>query len=551
MTEAPDRRPRIAMVVQNRVSADTRVKRMAASAASAGCEVVVFGFVGREKRQETLIGNARVVKLHSPMRISAKKNAAVWPLKVTSYRSRDAFLLATDKRNLRRQRLAADLARWQRLANRPEKRPVRAFALHLAAVVTRSWARMREVTYRARRNAYQGKYPTLSFATLAQRALRVDLMRSYRKALAVLEDYELALAPEIDSFRPDLIHAHDCFTLAMVSNSVDRLRSQGHNVKWVYDAHEYVKGLEVLKDNRLRAVMELEQRYFRLSDRVITVTGELAARLQADYGLPEPPPVVMNAPALSAFDPAGAGLRRTLFLPADVPLLVYTGQVKPARDVHTLVEALAILPGVHLAVLTDARGAYIQSLKTLALDGGYAERLHFLPYVESHVVSSFIADATMGVIPLTHYGNAEVALPTKLFEYMHAGLPMAVSDTAAMKHLVERLGIGQVFRAEDPEDLASAVRDVLANRERYVRPLREDPSITRHYSWEEQERVLLGVYRELLGESVGTASSAGIPLEERPLETEVPADRLVQEGRRMSRPPTPGLPIPWSAPAAQ
>lgn len=521
------RRPRVAMVVQNSVSGDTRVKKMAMSAASAGCEVVVYGFSTSGLREESRMGDVRIVKLAADFRMSRRRNRAVFPLLLLGYRSEEAFLLATDRRNLRRQRLAARLARTSRYPFGTDPR-FAATLRRLSVDVLHNHARVREVLYRLRRSAYQGRHSTLTAGALSKRIVRRDLTRNYRKSLAFLEDYELALGPELDAFRPDLVHAHDFFTLAMVANSIERLRADDHSTRWVYDAHEYVRGLEVMAADRHRAALELERRHLLEADAVITVTDHLAQRLREDYGLPEAPAVVMNAPALAAFDASGAGLRRTLGLAPDVPLLVYTGQVKPPRDIHTLVQALASLPGVHLAILTNRSDSYVRNLSITASRGGYGERLHLLPYVDSHRVSSFVADATMGVIPLTHYGNAEVALPTKLFEFMHARLPVAVSDTEAMRTLVTDLGIGEVFPAGDPEGLARAVRHVLADLPAYRRPLEENPDILRRYSWEEQERLMSEVYRGLLGDRLGVAHWGGrTSLEETPIVVTPPAPPTV------------------------
>jgi glycosyltransferase involved in cell wall biosynthesis len=90
-------------------------------------------------------------------------------------------------------------------------------------------------------------------------------------------------------------------------------------------------------------------------------------------------------------------------------------------------------------------GRYIDDLRRSAAQLEVQPRLHFVKYVDHDQVPQFLSDASVGVYALTRYGNAEVAMPNKLFEYMHARLPVVCSDFGAMGAFVPRTGIGKVF----------------------------------------------------------------------------------------------------------
>ena len=93
---------------------------------------------------------------------------------------------------------------------------------------------------------------------------------------------------------------------------------------------------------------------------------------------------------------------------------------------------LKLSDSVHLALVTDPTAVPLEGLLELARRCGVEHRVHVRPYVEAHRVSAFLRDGTIGVHPISHYANAEIALPTKLFEFLQAGLPVVVSDVAAM-----------------------------------------------------------------------------------------------------------------------
>jgi glycosyltransferase involved in cell wall biosynthesis len=184
---------------------------------------------------------------------------------------------------------------------------------------------------------------------------------------------------------------------------------------------------------------------------------------------------------------------------------VYPGNVKPVRGLNALVEALPALEGVHAALITEMNSevrALVERARALRCD----DRLHVMPYVPPDDVSSFISDADVGINPLLRYGNADVALPNKILEYLHAGLPMVVSDAPTIAAFVRELGIGVVYPAGDHVAFASAVRRVLANPTQYrLDPAARDDLLDR-FSWEHQVGWLIAAYDTLLAPTPSRAA---------------------------------------------
>lgn len=504
------------MVVQNDVSGDTRVKKTALTLAHAGCAVTVYGFAKDGRRWESFVGPVRIVRLVDPRQAALARSVLAGPRRLAAHRSPEALRRAVARRAARRARVVgivgAYKARIDAREHRIHRRGTRSLAdrLLIASLwyrikAVRGIANVAEMGYRLRLSITRGERVALKLWQKARRLARGrDAPRVVANPLAHLERLEHAFLQELQGQQVDAIHAHDFFTIAMAHRAAQRLSegraSEGRaRVRWVYDAHEYVRGLDFFSPERLAAALQLEGDHIRAADRVITVTPDLADRLRDDYDLPCRPDVVLNAPARADGAPPQATVRACLGLAHDVPLLVYAGQVKAARDIHTLVAALALLPGAHLAVLTANEGPYVDGLAAIAARISASDRYHQLPYVPAHEVSAFLSDATLGVVPLTHYGNAEVALPTKLFEFLHAGLPMVVSDTRAMRRFVEELGVGEIFVAGDVHALAAAILKVLDQPDTYREPLRSRPDLLARYSWQEQEKVLVDAYRSVLG----------------------------------------------------
>lgn len=525
------RRPHVVMVVQNDVSGDTRVKKMALTLAHAGCAVTVYGFSTRSERWETALGPVRIVRLADARRKRRGPRLRPGFRQAFAYRTPEAVGRAMTRREERRARLATGQAAWSAKVAQPRRGrgsvsaladrllaaslPYRMAALRWAAMVPDVVVQVRLTATRGQSVTRKvvGKVLRRSPAWAPGRGTRAP---TPRPPLAHLERLESLLRDELAGQDVDVIHAHDFFTIGMVHRAAHELSAARQPVRWVYDAHEYVRGLDFMSPERRAAALRLEAEHIRSADRVITVTPDLAERLTRDYGLPRSPDVVLNAPALLDQVAGLPSVRSRLRLHVDAPLLVYAGQVKAPRDVHTLVAALAYLPGAHLAVLTANDGPYVDNLAILARQLSAGDRYHRLPYVASHEVAAFLRDADVGVVPLSHYGNAEVALPTKLFEYLHAGLPMVVSDTRAMRRFATELGVGETYTAGDARSLAAAVTTVLDQPAVYRQRL-QSQGLAQRYSWQRQEAVLIAAYRDVLGMPLACDAETPTSLEEQPV----------------------------------
>jgi glycosyltransferase involved in cell wall biosynthesis len=320
-----------------------------------------------------------------------------------------------------------------------------------------------------------------------------------------MDDYEMAFAPAVDRLEWDVLHAHDVNMVGVASRAVARRRARGQEAAWVYDAHEYVAGLSVYGSRTRRKVaayLSLEREYIGTAAGVLTVTEPLAIELQRRYDLPRRPTVVFNSPVLGAGSTnVDVGLRTSVGLADDVPLLVYSGGVTAARGLQTVVEALPRLPGVHLAIVcvpnkeaTQAGRLFLQAT-TL----GVADRLHLVDPVRPDEVSAFVASADIGLLPLRHFGSHEMALANKLFEYLYAGLPVLVSDCRAQADFVRSHGVGAVHKADDASSFASELLLLLARRDEVVQVIANSSTLLEPFAWERQETALRTFYRQLLG----------------------------------------------------
>ena len=278
---------------------------------------------------------------------------------------------------------------------------------------------------------------------------------------------------ELRRLAPDVLHVNDTEPIALAART---------GLPWVFDAHEDPFASK-------RADHEAIRREVGTAAAAITVSAALADRMRAELGIDAV--LVHNAPLLAQGPAPEPGLRARIGV-GEAPLVVYAGTITTRRRLTVVVEALADLPGVHLALVVPEEHKRLPPVLERAREVGVDDRVHVTGLVSPDAVVPFVADADVGVHPLERYDNGDIALPNKLFEYLHAGLPMVVSDTPAMAGFVREHDLGAVASVDDVAAWVGALRSQLAAPRLDARPgwnaLREA------WSWDAQAARLLAAY---------------------------------------------------------
>lgn len=506
MTETAPTLGRVVMLVDNNVRNDSRVQKQAKSMADRGWDVrVVSRRLGAVGPSSWMHGKAKMRAIPVPLpmlqrrfeyrRAPLRSPLAYSPGPVAGYKVQQNKARTADLR-FRRADVTVRGGRFARL---------RTFWLRFLLVLAKlkgRWVRHRSdrteslVAHRLRMDGRTDRFTT---------ALWPRLMgpRSWRKLDPSHWDWELAYGPVIDKLRPDVIHANDFRMLAVGAVAASRARDGGRDVKLVWDAHEFLPGVKSWSHHPRWHVAQcaLEREFAPHADAVVTVSEQLGDLLVQEHGLTERPTVVLNAPVVHDSGHPVDDIRKFCGLAASTPLLVYSGGAAAHRGLGTMVQALRLLDGVHVAfVVPNPTAAYVKQLRGEASALGVAERVHISPYVPVDDIVPYLSGADIGVIPIHHWPNHEISLITKFFEYSHARLPIVVSDVKVMSETVRRTGQGEVFAAEDVEDYARAVTTVLGNRSQYVEAY-DQPGLLDGWSWERQADRLSEVYAEALGQS--------------------------------------------------
>jgi glycosyltransferase involved in cell wall biosynthesis len=184
--------------------------------------------------------------------------------------------------------------------------------------------------------------------------------------------------------------------------------------------------------------------------------------------------------------PAGE-LRRGLGI-GDAPLVLYVGRIAAGKGVELLMEALRLLPGVHLVLLgPDDRHGTIERVRAAQSDPLTAGRVHVVPSPGRRLLDAY-GEADVVALP-----SAGESFGMAAAEAAAAGVPVVVSD---------RCGIAEFFEEDEaivvPYDAAAlteALRRLLADPELRRRLGEGGVRAARRTSWDRVTDLQEEIYR--------------------------------------------------------
>jgi glycosyltransferase involved in cell wall biosynthesis len=122
-------------------------------------------------------------------------------------------------------------------------------------------------------------------------------------------------------------------------------------------------------------------------------------------------------------------------------------------------------------------------------------RVAWLGHLGRDDLGRLLARACAGLVVLQPTKDHQYFLPTKMFEYMAAGLPVIASDFPLWREIVTEAGCGLLVDPRSPRAIAEAMNHILAHPvEAAAMGRRGRAAVEGRYNWEAEFHKLLGLY---------------------------------------------------------
>lgn len=282
-------------------------------------------------------------------------------------------------------------------------------------------------------------------------------------------------------FKPNVIHANDFDTLLFAVCAGKKI-----NARIVYDAHEIYSQNGAIAKYKIfsKLIMLVEKYLIKKVDSFITVSNAAKVYYE-EKGYTKSPTVITNVPFSSS---------KISTFKEDKFTVLYQGIISSGRGYEEFLRSSeSILPDITMLI----RG--YGPLKDHLIKEKKERNLQNLKFPEAVPMSDLIykaSEAHVGVVltkPIS--GNYKYTVSNKIFEYIHAGIPVILSNVPEHKMLNEKYNFGLILNEVSPKDISNAINYLFKNPEKYNELKDNARKAALELCWEKEEKKLIDLYK--------------------------------------------------------
>ncbi|MFA7615678.1 MAG: glycosyltransferase [Weeksellaceae bacterium] len=295
------------------------------------------------------------------------------------------------------------------------------------------------------------------------------LMKSVKKG-------DILLANDLDSLLPNY------------------LISKIKKVPVVFDSHEIFSELPSLTGRKFKkkSWKMLESSLVPRMKHFYTVSEGYADWFEKEYG--NRPEIIMNVPEIQTEN----NNRLQIELPQtkeNQKILIYQGAINISRGIDKMILAMEKIESAQLWIIGN--GPKKEEYQKLTSEKGLDSKVIFISAVPPDQLKLITPKADLGFSLEEDLGiSYRYALPNKIFDYMHAGVPVLGTDLPDIKRTIENYKIGRTVSDHTPEQIAKTANEMLAEgKEIYSENLRKATPV---FNWSNEEKKLEKIFSEFI-----------------------------------------------------
>ncbi len=277
----------------------------------------------------------------------------------------------------------------------------------------------------------------------------------------------------------DVLWSNDLDTL-LSNYLVSRLKGE----KIIFDSHEYFTEVpELVNRPRVKKIWKLiEKLIVPKLKHIFTVSPSIAKLYNEEYGVNIK--ILRNLPQLSN----DIALKKDLKV-EDKNILVYQGAVNINRGIEYMVKAMKYIDNAVLYIL--GVGDIYEDIHDLISKLELNDKVKMLGEIPLENLKSYTVQADIGLSLEENAGlNYRYALPNKLFNYIHANIPVLVSDLPEMKAVVNKYNIGEVIENHDEKHIADKINSMLNDKEKMQFWKANTKKAMAELNWEKEKQII-------------------------------------------------------------
>lgn len=281
----------------------------------------------------------------------------------------------------------------------------------------------------------------------------------------------------------------------LLANDVDALLpnylvSKIKGVELVFDSHEIFSEAPTLYNRPMRKKIwkSLEGFILPKVKHFYTVSNGYADWFEKEYG--KRAVIIRNVPTISP----NLKSELKIQLPevkSGEKVLIYQGVINFSRGIDKMIEAMQFVENAQLWIIGN--GPKKAEFEELSSKLNLTEKVKFFGSISPSQLKLVTPKADLGLSLEEDYGiSYRYALPNKVFDYTHAGIPILGTYLPEIKQTIEEFGIGKTIQTHDPKEIAELVTEMLAEgKSPYTENLAKAAKV---FNWENEEEKLRKIY---------------------------------------------------------
>ena len=311
----------------------------------------------------------------------------------------------------------------------------------------------------------------------------------FNKGPLFYANYNLRLFFYLLFKKTDYLLANDLDTL-YANHWARKFKKKG--TKLIYDSHEYYCGTpELVQRPKVQKFWrKIEKRCLPKVDAMYTVNESIAELYRKEYG--KEVKVLRNI--TDANFPELKATKKDLGLPEGKRIVIMQGAgINIDRGAEELIEAIQLIENAVLIIVGD--GDVVPQLKQVVKQNKLEEKVLFFGKRPYHELMNFTHLSDVGVsMDKDSNINYRFSLPNKIFDYIHAGIPLFVSNLPEIKKIVEAYEVGVVCDSHEPKRMAELLRELFSDEKRMAKYKENTISAAKVLNWESETSVLKEIY---------------------------------------------------------
>lgn len=287
--------------------------------------------------------------------------------------------------------------------------------------------------------------------------------------------------------KADLLLSNDLDTL-LANYLISKLKG----VKVLFDSHEYFTETPELTNRKtVQKIWKTIEKWIvpKLSE-MITVNESIAELFRNEYHIKVH--VIRNIPM--RYKPNSTFTKAEANLPADKKILILQGAgINVQRGAEELVEAMTYLSDCFLLVIGG--GDVLEQLKKIVHRHHLENNIRFLPRMPYQQMMNYTRLADIGItLDKDTNLNYRFSLPNKLFDYIHANVPVLASPLPEIKNIIDTYQTGSFIVNHKPETIARSIRAMVDDKVMMEQWKSNCKLASETLCWEQEEKLLLSIY---------------------------------------------------------